>query len=62
MIQTLFALIFANIHWPVSSSKVEKLSLNSLKFESEDIRLDVDALSAENTTEVSAEANSDKFN
>lgn len=59
MIQTLFALIFANIHWPVFSSKVEKLPLNSLEFESEEIRLDVDALSAEVTAEVSAEAKSD---
>lgn len=62
MIQILFALIFANIHWPVFSSKVEKLPLNSLEFESEDIRFDVDALSAEDNTEVSVEAKSDKIN
>ena len=55
MVQTLFALVFAEIHWPVFTAKSEKISLNSLEFESEEIRLDVDALSAE----VSAEVKSD---
>lgn len=59
MIQTLFALVFAQIHWPVYTSKSEKITLNSLEFESEEIRLDVDALSAEVSAEVKSDNVSD---
>ena len=61
MVQTLFALVFAEIHWPIITSKSEKLPIDSLEFESEEIRLDVDALSAEVNAEVGNEVKSDNY-